>query len=81
MQAHLLNDRHPSTREIARWFVYDHLRHEQARAVSQQCHDLAQTMIAALPDGPELTTGLRKLLEATDAFVRQALPQPPEVEL
>jgi hypothetical protein len=29
---------------------------------------------ALLPkDGPELTTGLRKLLEAKDCFVRQAL--------
>ncbi|PRY56421.1 hypothetical protein B0I28_10970 [Glycomyces artemisiae] len=30
-------------------------------------------MIAALPDGPELTAGLRKLLEAKDCFVRAAL--------
>jgi hypothetical protein len=30
-------------------------------------------MISELPDGPELTAGLRKLLEAKDCFVRQAL--------
>lgn len=29
-------------------------------------------MIRELPDGPELTAGLRKLLEAKDCFVRQA---------
>jgi len=30
-------------------------------------------MIRVLPDGPELTSGLRKLLEAKDCFVRAAL--------
>ncbi|MEJ6283157.1 hypothetical protein [Acinetobacter baumannii] len=35
--------------------------------------DLARQMDEQLPDGPEKSTGLRKLLEAKDAFVRQAL--------
>jgi hypothetical protein len=30
-------------------------------------------MISDLPDGPELSAGLRKLLEAKDCFVRAAL--------
>lgn len=30
-------------------------------------------MVLALPDGPELTAGLRHLLEAKDAFVRAGL--------
>jgi hypothetical protein len=30
-------------------------------------------MVIALPDGPELTAGLRKLLEAKDCLVRAAL--------
>lgn len=30
-------------------------------------------MIEVLPDGPELTAGLRKLLEAKDCFVRASL--------
>ena len=30
-------------------------------------------MIEELDDGPELTTGLRKLLEAKDCFVRAAV--------
>jgi hypothetical protein len=30
-------------------------------------------MVDHLPDGPELTVGLRKLLEAKDCFVRAAL--------
>ena len=39
-------------------------------------HDLAEAMVNALPDGPELTAGLRKLLEAKDCFVRAALDRP-----
>jgi hypothetical protein len=30
-------------------------------------------MVDDLPDGPELTAGLRKLLEAKDCFVRASL--------
>jgi hypothetical protein len=33
----------------------------------------AAAMIKRLPDGPELTAGLRKLLEAKDCFVRAHL--------
>lgn len=40
---------------------------------SQECEALAITMINHCGDGPELTAGLRKLLEAKDCFVRQAL--------
>lgn len=68
-----LEGRHPSTVAITRYFAYDHL-HPRLQAVSKPCHDLAKTMIEMLPDGPELTAGLRKLLEAKDCFVRQVLP-------
>ena len=64
--------RHPATQQIARWFDADHLPNDLANA-SAHCTDLAQTMIDLLPDGPELTTGLRKLLEAKDCFVRAAI--------
>ena len=67
-----LAGRHPSTTAIARHFGYDHLP-EHLQSVSKPCHDLAEAMVDALPDGPELTTGLRKLLEAKDCFVRAAL--------
>lgn len=65
--------RHPGTVQIARYFDFEHLP-PPLKAISQPCHDLAEAMISALPDGPELTTGLRKLLEAKDCFVRAALP-------
>ncbi len=67
-----LDGRHPATTGITRYFAYEHLK-TPLRGVSQQCHDLAEQMIANLPDGPELTAGLRKLLEAKDCFVRAAL--------
>lgn len=68
-----LTGRHPGTQHLARFFEYEHLP-EHLQAVSRPCGELAKQMIAALPDGPELTAGLRKLLEAKDAFVRAALP-------
>lgn len=68
----MLEGRHQSTVQIAKHFTYGHLPPE-LRAVSKECHDLADEMIQTLADGPELTTGLRKLLEAKDCFVRQAI--------
>lgn len=67
-----MSERHPATRAIARYFQYGHLPAHLA-GVSQACADLANQMIDRLPDGPELTAGLRKLLEAKDCFVRAAL--------
>lgn len=69
--------RHPATEHLLRYFAYDHLP-ERLQAVSKPCGDLAQEMVAALPDGPELSTGLRKLLEAKDCFVRAVLDTNPE---
>ena len=64
------SDRHPATRQIMQWFTYDHLPAGPIRDTSQSCAILADDMARDLPDGPELTTGLRKLLEAKDCFVR-----------
>lgn len=64
-----LEGRHESIRRLARWFEYGHLPPD-LQTVSRRVHDLAEDMIDVLPDGPELTTGLRKLLEAKDCFVR-----------
>jgi hypothetical protein len=57
---------------LARFFEYDHLPPE-LQGVSADCAGLAMAMILKLSDGPELTIGLRKLLEAKDCFVRAAL--------
>jgi hypothetical protein len=72
-----LEGRHPATRHIAQYFTYQHLP-EPLATISAYSHHLAEAMIRELPDGPELTTGLRKLLEAKDCFVRAALDLPTE---
>ena len=68
-----LAGRHPATQQVSRWFEFDHLREGIVRDTSEVVARLADGMILTLPDGPELTTGLRKLLEAKDCFVRAAV--------
>ncbi|MEU3269007.1 hypothetical protein [Streptomyces bacillaris] len=70
-------ERHPATEHLLRYFASDHLP-PHLQAVSKPCATLAQELADALPDGPELTAGLRKLLEAKDCFVRAALDTTPE---
>lgn len=67
-----LDGRHPSTVQLARFFVYDHLPAGLPRDTSKLLHDVAEVVIDTLPDSPELTAGLRKLLEAKDCLVRTA---------
>ena len=43
------------------------------KAISRDCASLAEEMINCLDDSPELTAGLRHLLEAKDAFVRAGI--------
>jgi hypothetical protein len=62
--------RHPSTQHFTHLFDHEHLPEDLA-AVSQVASTTAQLWIDSLKDGPELTTALRKLLEAKDAAVRQ----------
>lgn len=64
--------RHPSTVALLRWFEFDHLPGKLG-LTSEACHGLAHEMVRCLPDGPELTAGLRKLLEAKDCFVRATI--------
>lgn len=64
---------HPATAQILRFFEYDHLP-EFLQEISQPFHRLAHDMVEDQEvDGPEVTVGLRKLLEAKDCFVRAAL--------
>ena len=64
--------RHPATTQLLGFFAFEHLP-PPLQAISAPCHDLAFDMVSTLPDGAELSAGLRKLLEAKDCFVRQAL--------
>jgi len=65
-------DLHPATRAILKYFAWEHLP-PHLQAVSRPIGDLAREMAERLPQGPELTVGLRKLLESKDCFVRAAL--------
>jgi hypothetical protein len=57
---------------IMRYFAYTHLT-DSLQQVSKPFCDLAQYVEVTLPDGPEKSVALRKLLEAKDAAVRAAL--------
>jgi hypothetical protein len=68
-----MKGRHPALQQILRWFDYGHLSEGKARTVSAHMAGVAMEMAETLKDGPELTSGLRKLLEAKDCLVRQAI--------
>lgn len=68
------SDRHPATQGLARWLTANpNLPIGPAQGVALECEALAMQMISAIADGPELTAGLRHLLEAKDCFVRAAI--------
>lgn len=67
----------PST--TIQYFAYAHLP-ARLQTVSGPIAELAHQMEAMLPDGPEKSAGMRKLLEAKDCFVRAALPAPEHPE-
>jgi hypothetical protein len=60
----------PST--TIQYFEYAHLP-EKLQEVSKPISELAKLMEETLPDGPEKSAGMRKLLEAKDCFVRAKL--------
>ncbi len=66
MRSHLLN-----------YFRFGQLAsNPEAQAVSAQYAELARKMRDTLPDGPESTVALRKLMESKDCAVRAMLPTP-----
>lgn len=56
-----------------RYFQYDHLPEGPMRDVAREVADLAHKLEAFLPANAETSTGVRKLLEAKDCFVRSAI--------
>jgi hypothetical protein len=67
-----MRELHPSVAQILRYFEWSHLP-PHLQAASRPIGELAHQMAESLPSSPELTTGLRKLLEAKDCLVRAAL--------
>lgn len=67
-----LSERHPEVRRLHGYFDYGHLP-EDLQKVSCHFALLADILLRLLPDSPELTVCLRKLLESKDCAVRTAL--------
>jgi hypothetical protein len=63
---------------IIKYFAFAHLP-PHLQVVSKPIGELANLFEQLLPDGPEKSAGMRKLLEAKDCFVRSALHQAPNV--
>jgi hypothetical protein len=63
---------HPATAEILQYFHYQHLP-GHLQDVSRPFAELAIKLAEDLPDKPETTVCLRKLLESKDCAVRATL--------
>lgn len=71
-----MSKRHPSTESLLAWLTVNPRLPETPRLISGWCQSLSEQVTEIIPDDrPELTAGLRKLLEAKDCFVRAALTE------
>lgn len=61
----------PAVKHILQYFSCVHPP-AHLRFIHTACVVLAEEMVSRLPQNPELTIGLRKLLEAEDCFMRAA---------
>jgi hypothetical protein len=69
-------NRHTSVRHFGTMFETGHLDDTRTAIVSRFA-DLGDFLTDALKDGPELSTALRKLVEAKDCAVRQSIEDNP----
>lgn len=69
---------HPATEGVLQFFEYQHLP-EQLQKVSKLFGELARELALVLPDNPETTVALRKLLESKDCGVRALLWRDPRL--
>lgn len=71
----LLEDRHSSVQSVGKFLIPNTNLAGIQFSISMSFHDIACIMLEEnSEDSPELTAGLRKLLEAKDCFVRASLP-------
>jgi hypothetical protein len=68
-----ITGRHPGTVHLVSTLKANPNLPGAALGVAQEIEKLTGIMVGGLQDGPELTAGLRKLREAKDCFVLQAL--------
>lgn len=57
---------------MLKWFACDHLP-DHLKEVSSKFKDVANYIALMIPEGPERTVALRKLLESKDAAVRSVV--------
>lgn len=69
-------NRHTSVRHFSTQFESGHLDDTRA-AIVERFAELRDYAVENLKDGPELSAGLRKLVEAKDCFVRQSIEDNP----
>jgi hypothetical protein len=69
--------RHPSTEHMVTMLKPNPNLPALQLAIAGACYNLACGLLNELKDSPELTAGLRKLLEAKDCFVRASLDLEP----
>ncbi len=74
-------DRHPSTQNIVKWLEPSepvNARDDDSTVIANATAGLAALVLDRIKqDSPELTAGLRHLLEAKDALVRAVLDEQP----
>jgi hypothetical protein len=72
------------SQHVLQYFAHEHLPEGPMRDLSSIIGNHARYLETVLPDGPEKTAGLRKLLQAKDCFVRAAIgmagPLPDRIE-
>lgn len=66
-------DRHPATVQLLRWLEPNPHLPPAGLTMANQLEITADMVVGHSADGPELSAGLRKLIEAKDCFVRAAL--------
>lgn len=67
-----MNQQEKFKNHLMKYFKYSHLP-EHLQTVSKPFGELAEKIEKELPDGPEKTVALRKLLESKDCAVRASL--------
>lgn len=72
--SHTITERNMSN-PIMQFFKYEHLP-EKLQVVSKPFCTLAEELDRTLPQNPETSTALRKMVEAKDCAVRAILFQP-----
>ena len=69
----MIEKRHPSVQHLIDLLDPNPNLPPRLKHLAELCPNLRDHLVEDLDDGPELSSGLRKLLEAKDCFVRQGV--------